>query len=459
MATDTDATPPRRRGQMPRFEQRVLYGTLLASLPALLALVGVLQFGRPSASMAWLLLGVVVVATMVLVRWQFRRVVFPLYTLSGLIEALREGDYSLRGVQGSVLGDIVHDINTLAERLQKERFEFEESAHLLGKTLATLDSAVFVFDEDARLRLLNPAGQRLLDAERHRLFGRTATELGLAALLEGASAQVVTQAFPGRSGRFDVRHAALRSGGRGGRLLVVADVGRVLREEERQAWQRLLRVLGHEVNNSLAPIQSMAGTLATLAAREPLPDDWREDFRSGLDVIGNRAGALARFLAGYTRLARLPPPRLDAVDLPALLHKVARLEQRVPVRLEDGEPLVVRADADQLEQALINLLRNAVEASQPQHGNVRVRWRRDHDRALIEIEDDGLGPPPSDNLFVPFFTTKPGGSGIGLALVRQIAEAHDGSVALLSREDGHGAVARLWLPLSSAPDNQLRTTA
>lgn len=447
MAADPDTAPPRRRGQMPRFERRVLHGALLTALPALLALLAVLQFGRPSASMAWLLLGAVAVATVALARWQFRRVVFPLYTLSGLIEALREGDYSLRGVHGGVLGDIVHDINTLAERLQKERFEFEESTHLLGKTLATLDSAVFVFDEGMRLRLLNPAGQRLLDVERHRLFGRTAAELGLSTLLEGPPAQVLTQAFPGRNGRFDVRHAALRSGGRGGRLLVIADVGRVLREEERQAWQRLLRVLGHEVNNSLAPIQSMAGTLATLAAREPLPDDWREDFRSGLDVIGNRAGALARFLAGYSRLARLPPPRLATVGVPALLRKVASLERRVPVHVEDGDPLDVRADADQLEQALINLLRNAAEASLPRHGSVHLRWRAEHDRAVIDIEDDGLGPPPSENLFVPFFTTKPGGSGIGLTLVRQIAEAHDGGVALLPGEQGEGAMARLWLPL------------
>jgi signal transduction histidine kinase len=207
-------------------------------------------------------------------------------------------------------------------------------------------------------------------------------------------------------------------------------------------------VLGHEVNNSLAPIQSMAGTLATLAAREPLPADWREDFRSGLEVIGNRAGALARFLTGYGRLARLPPPQREAVDLREVVEKVARLPLAQPggrrVTLEGGEPLPVNVDADQIEQALINLVRNAVEAAE---GEVRVRWRRQGGRALIEVEDDGPGPPPSDNLFVPFFTTKPGGSGIGLALARQIAEAHDGTVALIAREDARGAVARLWLPV------------
>ncbi|KRE88899.1 histidine kinase [Frateuria sp. Soil773] len=434
---------------MPRFDRRVLYGSLLVAAPSLLGLAALLAYGPPEPSLRWLLLAAVAVATVLLARWQRRRVTYPLYTLAGLLEALREGDYSLRGVQGGVLGDAVYDINALAERLQQERLQFEESTHLLGKTLAALDSAVFVFDEGQRLRLLNPAAQRLLDAERHRLFGLGAAQLGLAALLDGPPAQLLTHAFPGRTGRFDVRHASLRSGGRGGRLLVVNDVGRVLREEERQAWQRLLRVLGHEVNNSLAPIQSMAGTLATLAAREPLPDDWREDFRGGLELIGHRAEALGRFLSSYSRLARLPPPQPRAVDLPALVGKAAKLEQRLPVQVEAGGPLELQADPDQLEQALINLLRNAVEATLP-GGGVRVRWRRESGRALVEVEDDGPGPPSSDNLFVPFFTTKPGGSGIGLALARQIAEAHGGGVSLAARGDAAGALARLWLPLETA---------
>jgi nitrogen fixation/metabolism regulation signal transduction histidine kinase len=434
---------------MPRFERRVLGGGLLVATPALLGLLALALRPSADAGLRWTLFAAAVALTATFARWQYRRVVFPLYTLAGLLEALREGDYSLRGVQGGVLGDVVYDINALAERLQQERLQFEESAHLLGKTLAALDSAVFVFDEQLRLRLMNPAGQQLLHAGRHSLFGLDAAELGLAALLDGPADQVTAHAFPHRSGRFQVRHAALRSGGRGGRLLVINDVGRVLREEERQAWQRLLRVLGHEVNNSLAPIQSMAGTLATLAAREPLPEDWREDFRSGLEVIGNRAGALARFLAGYSTLARLPRPQRMATDLPGLLDKIGRLPlAHVPgrrVTLEEGEALSIMADADQLDQALINLVRNAVEAAS---ADVRVRWRREGERALIEVEDDGPGPPPSDNLFVPFFTTKPGGSGIGLALARQIAEAHDGGVMLIPRADGlPGALARLWLPI------------
>jgi len=442
----TDAT--RRSGRMPAFERRVLLGSWLVALPALLGVAVLLLVGVPDRVLCWVLGLAVVLATALIARWQHRRVVYPLYTLAGLLEALREGDYSMRGVQGGVLGDAIYDINALADRLQKERLQFEDASRLLGKTLAALDSAVLVFDHDARLRLLNPAAQRLLAGDRSSLIGRQTGELALDVLLAAPSAQVVRYTFPGRSGRFDIRHAPLRNEGRSGQLLVINDVGRVLREEERQAWQRLLRVLGHEVNNSLASIHSLAGTLATVIAREPLADDWREDARGGLQVIGNRAESLARFLAGYSRLAALPPPQKRELDLAVLVPAVARLEQRVAVQVEAGTTLPVQADPDQLEQAVINLLRNAVEASLPGGGQVLMRWRSEGERALIEILDDGPGLPGSDNLFVPFFTTKPGGSGIGLALVRQIAEAHEGGVSLSAREGVPGALAQLWLPLA-----------
>ncbi|TPG11950.1 histidine kinase [Rhodanobacter glycinis] len=432
---------------MPAFERRVLLGGWLVALPALIGIAVLLLIGIPDRVLCWSLAIAVMVATALIARWQHRRVVYPLYTLAGLLEALREGDYSMRGVRGGVLGDAIYDVNALADRLQQERLQFEDSSRLLGKTLAALDSAVLVFDHDVRLRLLNPAAQRLLAGDRSTLIGRQASELALDALLAAPDARVIKHTFPGRSGRFDIRHAPLRNEGRSGQLLVINDVGRVLREEERQAWQRLLRVLGHEVNNSLASIHSLAGTLATLIEREPLADDWREDSRSGLQVIGNRAESLARFLAGYSRLAALPPPQKREFDLAALVQTVARLEQRTDVQVDAGAPLHVQADPDQLEQALINLLRNAVEASSMTGGRVVTRWRAEGERVLIEILDDGPGLPGSDNLFVPFFTTKPGGSGIGLALVRQIAEAHEGGVSLSARSDAPGVMAQLWLPL------------
>ena len=300
----TSARPAASR--LPAYERRILGGSALIAAPGLLAAAFMAWSGSGWREADGWVLAAAVIVTALLVRWQRRRLVYPLQSFASLLDALRLGDYSLRGRVGGALDDLVYDINALAERLQQERLQFEESSYLLGKTLAALDNAVLVFDQDTRLRLLNPAAQQLLQADRHQLFGRRAEELGLQPLLDQPSGQLLNHRFAGRSGRFEIRHAPLRTEGRGGRLLVINDVGRVLREEERQAWQRLLRVLGHEVNNSLAPLQSMAGTLATLALRDPLPEDWREDFRNGLELIGHRSGALSRFLASYSWLTRLP---------------------------------------------------------------------------------------------------------------------------------------------------------
>src|SRR5690606_37087628 len=230
-------------------------------------------------------------------------------------------------------------------------------------------------------------------------------------------------------------------------LLTITDLSQALREEERRAWQRLIRVLGHELNNSLAPIKSMASTLADLLAREPPPPDWREDARYGLGVIADRADALARFMSGYTTLAKLPPPRKRAVDLSGLLARVRTLETRVAVRCEVSEGIHVQVDPDQLEQALINLVKNAAEASMTQGGGVSIHAQVEPHTVRIGIVDEGPGLSGSENLFVPFFTTKPGGSGIGLVLARQIVEAHGGSLVLRNRGDRSGCIAEVTLPL------------
>jgi signal transduction histidine kinase len=214
-----------------------------------------------------------------------------------------------------------------------------------------------------------------------------------------------------------------------------------------KAWQRIVRVLGHELNNSLAPIKSIAGSLASLLAREPLPGDWRDDVRSGLDVVAARAESLSRFMESYARLARLPSPRLSSVELGPVVRRVAGLETRLKVEVLAGPELTLRADADQLEQLLINLVRNAADASLVTNGAVRVGWRGGNGHVEVLVEDEGLGLANTTNLFVPFFTTKPGGSGIGLVLSRQIAEAHGGALTLENRRGARGCEARLRLPV------------
>jgi nitrogen fixation/metabolism regulation signal transduction histidine kinase len=221
-----------------------------------------------------------------------------------------------------------------------------------------------------------------------------------------------------------------------------------LREEELKAWQRLVRVLGHELNNSLTPIKSIAGSLESILARQPRPEDWETDTRKGLAVIAARSEALSRFMGAYATLARLPRPTMTAVDVAELVRRVARLETRITPDVTLGPDLVIQADADQLEQLLINVIRNAVDASLETGGAVRVGWERQDARLTVWVRDEGHGLPNTANLFVPFFTTKPNGTGIGLVLSRQIAEAHGGTLTLQNAAQGPGCEAQLVLPLS-----------
>jgi two-component system, NtrC family, nitrogen regulation sensor histidine kinase NtrY len=435
------------------YEARLLAGTLLATAPALIALPVALWFATgDGVRVAWITL-LIAAVTLMLALAARRRAVYPLNTLANLLEALREGDYSLRGSRaqrGDAIGEVVLEINALSQTLREQRLAFEEKSALLAKVIAALDIAVIAFDENRALRLANPAAERLLGADFPRLEGRDAGDLGLGDWLDIGEAQLIERSFPGGSGRWEVRRARFREGGRPHDLLVITDLSRTLREEERLAWQRLLRVLGHELNNSLAPIRSMAGTLAKLIATEPLPVDWREDASSALAIVGDRAESLARFMARYTALARLPPPHPQPTAFDDLARRTARLEQRIDVRVDDGPKVQLDIDADQIEQALINLIQNATDAALTTGGGARLRWRIDEGTLVAEVIDDGPGLPPSENLFVPFFTTKQGGSGIGLVLARQIVEAHDGSLTLENRGDASGCVARIRLPLPAA---------
>jgi PAS domain S-box-containing protein len=383
------------------------------------------------------------------------RVMRPLQTISNLLAALREGDYSIRA-RGArtdeALGLALFEVNELADVLRGQRLGALEATALLRRVIAEVDVAIFTFDEDQRLRLINRAGERFLGQVAARALGRTAAELGLAPCLEGEVPRTVELPFGGRLGRWEIRRSALRQDGRPHQLVVLSDLSRALREEERQAWQRLIRVLGHEINNSLAPIQSIAKSLGDVLDRgqPPAAADTAtsaEDFRRGLAVIAARSESLSRFMAAYSRLARLPRPRLTPVDLPALVRRVAGLETRLAVRIGSEASLVVSADADQLEQLLINLVSNAVDASLETGGGVSVGWDPSDQAVEVRVEDEGPGIPETANLFVPFYTTKPEGSGIGLVLSRQIAEAHGGTLTLENRATGRGCIARLTLPV------------
>ena len=378
------------------------------------------------------------------------RVVYPLQTLSNLLAALREEDFSIRARgqrRDDPLGEVLIEMNALADTLREQRLGALEATSLLRTVMEEIPVAVFAFDPDRRLRVVNRAGERLLARPMERLMGRTADELGLAPCLSMSGTTSASLTFPGGTGRWEVRSGHFRQGGLPLELLVMTDVSRSLRDEERQAWQRLIRVIGHEINNSLAPIKSIAHSLERLVVRDPRPADWDSDMRDGLQVIASRADALSRFTAAYAQLARLPAPTIEPVALTPLVARVAGLEQRLTVRLDGGPDVTVPADAAQLEQLLINLVRNAVDAALSTGGSVHVSWGQADSRVRVWVDDEGPGVSNPANLFVPFFTTKPGGSGIGLVLCRQIAEAHGGTLTLENRQPGPGCRAELVLPL------------
>ena len=430
-------------------ERAVLLHVLLGGLPAVVVALCYLWFGDAEPKVQWTL------TLLILGFWLSfglavqARVVRPLQTMANLLSALREGDFSVRARgarRDEPLGDVMTEINTLSRTLQEQRMSALEATALLRTVMEEIDVAIFAFDSDGRLRLANHAGQLLLGKPAERILGREAAEIGLAECLTGEPARLLTTTFASGSGRWGMRRSLFREGGRPHHLIVIGDLSRTLREEEARAWQRLVRVLGHELNNSLAPIKSIAGSLGSLLRRPARPADWEDDMRSGLDIIENRADGLSRFMQAYARLARLPAPVLAPGEVPALVHRVAALETRLPVVVLEGPALSLACDAAQIEQVLINLLKNAVEAAQETGGGVRIAWKKNGAQLEISVEDDGPGLANTANLFVPFFTTKAEGSGIGLVLCRQIAENHHGSLTLANRDGVSGCIAVLQLP-------------
>lgn len=446
------AHPHRKRSRL-RYERRVLLLALLVALPSIIVSVVLVLIQNWSVDAKVAVLGAEAIAWLLLVMAQHEQVVRPLQTLTNVVAALREEDYSFRArgaAMDDALGELAIEVNALADVLTVQKTSAIEATALLSRVVEEIDAPLFAFDPEQKLRLVNSAGERLLQQPASHLLGHSATELNLQPCFEAESETLVPLPYSPNS-RWMVRRSSFRQDGVPHTLIVLSDVSRALREEERSAWQRLIRVLGHELNNSLAPIKSIAGSLTSRLKRSSLSDEEREDFEKGLSIVEGRAESLNRFLQAYRQLAQMPPPKLRPVSLRPLVERVAGLETRVIIEVRGDPEVVLQADPDQLEQMLINLVKNAVEAAhevEQSTPEVLVGWEITPAEVILKVEDNGPGIMNPSNAFVPFYTTKQGGSGIGLALSRQIAEAHGGRMDLINREGTRGCMARVTLPRS-----------
>src|SRR4051794_40965886 len=430
-------------------EQAVMGLILLGGLPAALALAWIVWGQGYTFEVRWTLAAVVLVVWVSCAIAAHQMVTRVLYLAANLLGALHEGDYSIRGTgakPGSAADLVMKEINSLGDTLQRQRSEAVESTVLLTSVMGAIDVAVFAFDMDERLVLANPAAERLLNKASAEVVGRDARTLRLERYLSGDTPRLIEGAFGAGSARFELRRSTFYRDGKPHQLLVFADLSRALREEQQLAWQRIVRVLSHEINNSLTPIKSIAHSIKRMISR--IPDVPRAaEIQDGLNLIETRSGALGRFLRQYAQLAKLPKPQERPIQTLPLARRIAELENRLPIGLRAASDVQVEADPDQLEQLLINIVRNAVDATMETGGQVWIDWTKIDGFLQVTVEDEGPGLPDSSNLFVPFFTTKPQGSGIGLALSRQIAEAHGGTLSLENRTPDRGCRATLRLPL------------
>lgn len=450
--------PLGKSGRRLSFERRLRLWLYLLGLPmALLCWLLLRQYSVEPLEQCFVLLALAL-------GWSFavsilmEQIIRPLQTLANVVAALREDDYSFRargGQRDDAVGDLALEVNRLAGTLQGRRAGALEAMALVERVMRSMQSPVLAFDPEGRLRLLNAAGERSFGLRGQSVLGRSATELKLEKLLSVADDEVISLGAGQQAARWVVKRASFRLHGIPHTLLVLSDVSAALREEERLAWERLIRVLGHEINNSLTPIKSIAGSLrGRLSSLNDASGD-KVDFERGLEVIENRSESLNRFLQAYRQLMGLPAPKLGAVSLAALVERVAQLERRVAVTVTSTADLVLQVDRDHIEQALINLVRNAADAAlspdatDEDPARVNISWHTTGAEVVIAILDNGPGLTNAGNLFVPFYTTKPGGTGIGLVLAQQIAQAHRGSVQLANRTDGQsGCRADLRLPLA-----------
>lgn len=430
------------------FERKLVLTLLGLTVPAVLLLLVALIYYSASIYLVALLglgfsLGIAVGVASIYhkITWQYR-------TLSNLLEAISAEDFSLRGRRantGGALAELMAQINALADTLFEQRLKSEETQLLLRKLINQIDVAIIAVDDDGEIHFANPEAGELLRQDAETLAGQSLQAVGAEQLLDSAPDTALSLELPSGTGVYRVQRDSFRESGINYQLIFISDVRHLLRQQERAVWKNLIRVLSHEINNSLTPIRSIAQTLSRSTGTLDLPETAATNLQQGFDIIGERSGRLQQFISAYRELSHLPDPRVETVATVGFFQRICSLfpEHQIVLKMECNES--ARFDPAQMEQVLINLLKNAVEAGD-KNSEVELEVLSSRGELKIAVRDRGCGISSTDNLFTPFFSTKEGGSGIGLVLSRQIIEAHGGELSLHNRSDGLGAVAQIVLP-------------
>jgi nitrogen fixation/metabolism regulation signal transduction histidine kinase len=440
----------RARSHRADFLNRLVVLVAFVTVSAALAIVGLMIYAgisRYLTALAALLLALLVSYCLATIR---ARVSFQFMTISVLLDGLEIGDYSLRGRRhrgDDSIDGVVVQINRLADELTRQRASAKESRLLLEKVIRQIGVAILAFDDRDEVVLANPAAVALYDFSSEEILKSNVAALGAEAMLAADNESVVELEFPNRSGRFHIRLDEFREQARVHRLVFLTDVRVLLRSEERRAWQDLIRVISHEINNSLAPISSISKTLQESAIDAEVAASGRSGLANGLKLIEERSAALKSFIQRFGQLSKLPEPEKEPVSIRQLVESVTPLfNEREILRQSDAE-IILQADPVQMKQVLINIFKNADEAMPDSAGVITIEWSMRNQRLLIKITDEGSGIGNPDNLFVPLYTTKEHGSGLGLVLCRQVVEAHDGNLTISNRADARGCEVMIELPV------------
>ncbi|UAA40374.1 GHKL domain-containing protein [Paraneptunicella aestuarii] len=445
--------------KQPSFESQLTRLSLLASLPLLTFLLWIMFYEDISI---WLILLMAFVEGMLVLYTNHQihqKVVHQFRSLINLLDAMQQGDYSLRArseMSKGMLGEVYGSVNNLAERLSQQRIETKESQLLVRTVLDHIDVAIVALTDDNQILFFNPAAQHLLSIEHSRSNEKLLQQLAFAQSFESGRHEVVELSLGHHTGRFNVHVEEYMVSGIQHKLLFITDVSTLLRSEESKAWQSLVRVISHEINNSLSPIASISQTLNRMISRQGVNDDNLQDLLDGLSIISQRASGLSKFVDSYKLLAKLPEPQLECISLIQLLDKTRQLFNDQNIEILSTEDVRLMIDPVQFEQVLINLIKNAVEAmaaTKPK-GVIRVAWTAHIPVFRLTICDEGAGISNPDNLFVPFYSTKKSGSGIGLVLCRQIIEAHRGRLTINNNLDSAGCCASIELPFRHVQENK-----